>query len=380
VLVFSIVVFSCASFKDVYTSLFYVLENPNYPPISFIDSIVIYATSVFLKTKGDALLYACLGILFTIMIVDKKRKNHKLNYYIVASVLTFVLMVRFLYLNYINMLMWPINALGIFVFFLSNRKSNHSLFSTFWVLGILYSFCSSWASTQGLYAITSASAVAAVGSIMMIVTFTEEYLAEISIRQYKYLVTTIASVLIVTQLLSQTIWRYKSVFWEKGGMAAQTEYISEGVQSGIYASKEAVSEYNEMYELVERLRKYDAKSAVFITSDTRYYLYGEYNIGTFSAWLGERVPIALERLETYYDLNPQNLPDIGYIEPEHPDVDYVAFADRFAARYGYEWHYEADEIVLIKNHAIRGPYYKRGCKKSPQKRAACAVRYRLQIF
>ena len=349
VLVFALFVFSHGSFNDVYVSLLHILENPTYPPISFITSIKIYISYVFLKDKLNIFVYMCFGILFLVSLIDKKRKSRKTLYFVLASICTFVLMVIYIRLDYINMLMWPINALGVFVAFLSDRKSNRTIFYTFWIGGMLYSFCSNWASTQRLYAITSASSVAVVGTILMIIAFVDECLKENSKKQYRYVILSIALVLISAQLCSQAVLRYKSVFWEKGGMPAQTEYISEGVQSGIYVSKEKFTEYNEMYSRIAELNKYNKKSVVFITMDTRYYLYGEYEIGAFSSWLGGVNPIIIERLETYYELNPENLPEMGYIEIQEDNEYAIEIAERFKNLYGYEWEYAADGIVLIKN-------------------------------
>lgn len=348
--VFAIIVFSRGSFSDVYSSIFRILENPAHPPISFITSIRTYIIEVFLQDKLSLFVYICFGVLLLVLFFDKKRKCRKLIYFSIASVLTLALMFLYIRLNYINLLMWSINALGIFVALLSDRKSNLALFSTFWALGIMYSICSNWASNQGLYAIASASSVAAIGTILMIFSFVDECFKENMKKQYKYIMLIMAVALISTQLLSQTVLRYKSVFWEKEGMPAQTEYISEGVQSGIYVSEEKLAEYNEMYSRISQLKKYNGDSALFIAKDTRYYLYGAYDIGAFSAWLEEVNPTVLEQLEIYYNLNPKKLPDIGYIEIEDSNVDYVAIAERFKLLYGYEWTYDADGIVLIKNN------------------------------
>lgn len=350
VIVFFVIVFSRGSFGDVYNSILRILENPVHPPKSFAFSIKSYIFAVFMQERLSLLVYICLGVLFLVVSTDRKRKCRKVIYFSTASVLTLALMFLRIRMNYINYLMWAINALGVFVVLLSDRKSNVALFSTFWALGMMYSFCSHWASNQGFYAISSAASVATIGTILMVCSFVDECLKENPKRQYKYPVLIIVVAIISTQLLSQTFWRYKSVFWEDGGMPAQTEYISEGVQSGIYVSKEKLAEYNKMYARISQLKKYDGDCALFIARDTRYYLYGEYDVGAYSAWLEKVNPIVLEQLEIYYDLNPQKLPDIGYIEMGDPNLDYVAIAERFKLLYGYEWFYDADGIVLIKSN------------------------------
>ena len=348
VLVFALFVFSRGSLNDILTSLSHILKDPSHPPTSFISSIKIYILSVFLNDKFSFLVYAGLGILFLVALIDKNRKTHKLTYFAMSGIFTFVLMLLQIRLNYINMLMWSINALAVFVVLLSDKKRTRALFYTFWISGIIYSFCSNWASNQRFYAITSASTVATIGSILMIAAFLKECFEQNTKKTYKQVILALAILLISTQLISQTVLRYKSVFWEKEGMPAQTEYIQSGVQSGLYVSKEKAEEYNKMYARINALEKYNAKSAIFITSDTRYYLYGEYNVGAFSAWLSKYNPLILERLITYYEFNPKMLPDIGYIEMDDSGEDFVAIAERFSDLYGYNWFYDMDGIILVK--------------------------------
>ena len=81
---------------------------------------------------------------------------------------------------------------------------------------------------------------------------------------------------------------------------------------------------------VEVLRdREDIRSVLFLSTNTYLYLSAEKDMSAFSAWLSGVNEVSLERLETYFDLVPEKVPDGIYLEPE-----YAQYAEPFLSR-GY---------------------------------------------
>ena len=347
VVLFLLFVLTRGSLKAILSSFTHILNDPSHPTVTFQQTWESFWRNI--KNRGPECLqaYKLLGIVLLVAFVDFKRKNHKMLYFLLAGGATLILVERHIRVDYINHLMWSISAIGPIVALLSEKKIVRTLFFTFWSSGMLFSFCSKWGSNQGYYAITSASTVAAVGTVLMLGIFIGELRKEEIKPLFKSAAIVLTCLLLSTQIMSEVMQRYKSVFWESN-MESQTEKITYGVQEGIYVTPYRLNDYNRVYSILEEMKKYGGETAVFLTEDPRFYLYGEYKVGAFSAWMSDITDRTIERLEAYYEANPEKIPDVGYIEVWENYEYMEAIAERFKAKYGFEWEHVGNGVALFR--------------------------------
>ena len=231
---------------------------------------------------------------------------------------------------YINYTMFPINLVGLYCAILSKKSSVRIPFYAIWLPGLVYTYCIYLSSNQTFYAISSVSTVMAVASVVMLVSFVRDLnRAELNTQFYRAAQLAVV-LLMAVQFYAQTTMRYSSVFWERGGMAAQTVQAESGPERGILMTPAKYERYSGLEKDVEVLRdREDIRSVLFLSTITYLYLSAEKDMSTFSAWLSGVNEVSLERLETYFDLVPEKVPDGIYLEPE-----YAQYAEPFLSR-GY---------------------------------------------
>ena len=85
---------------------------------------------------------------------------------------------------------------------------------------------------------------------------------------------------------------------------------------------------------------------LFLSDTTWYYLAAETQLCTYSAWMSGVNEHSLDRLEEYYRISPEKLPDLVYA-----DVANKAIAEKFCERFGYTIDREDTVIIATKNVA-----------------------------
>ena len=338
-------VLSRASVGDILKAFPQILNDPEHPAIAFVDSFNAFFRRI---DKANALtpqLYDGFLLLGIVCIADRNSHKRKLAYFPIATALTIVLMHSHYELNnYINTLMWSVNVLAIFAFILTQDKRIKGMFYTMWIPGILYAFCLNITSNQGFYAISSASAAATVGSILMVTLFAAEMVKDsnVPIPLMRYCAAGLVGLLMVFQLGTQCVLRYNSVFWEKG-MENQTVRIEDGIDAGLIVSEAWDRSYHNTLKNLQVLEKYDPEKVLFLSKSTWYYLATDYESSTYSAWIAGVTEHSINRLEAYYALNPHKMPDAVFA-----DIQYKEIAQLFCQRFDYQMESVPGGYVLTK--------------------------------
>lgn len=331
-LVFGIFVLSRSSMGELITAFRYILDDPEHPSVGIWKKTVTYLEGIVCFSRGTRWLYPCLGVLFAACTLDRKRKAHGLLYFCGAAVLTSVLMfILFRKLRYINYVMWGLNMMTPFLMLLSDRKELRRIFTCLWVPGMLYSYCIHLSANQVFVTSASASTVATVGTLVMLGIYCSELWQQHSAVSLRVLSTATAAVLLLMQLLPLGYLRYRYIFGDQQGIEQQTVTITEGLQKGLKVSKGLYDYYNTSGQLLDTIGQYEPEKVLFLTESTWYYLEGEYEMATYSAWLSGPGEHTLYRLRGYYELNPEKLPDLIYIGP-----DYEKTGVQLARGYGFE--------------------------------------------
>lgn len=328
--VFGIFVLSRASLGDIVSAFSQIMNDPEHPSISVFVRLRHYISVSFLSGKVTALTNGALLLLLAVMLPDKGRSKRRLPYFLLSAGCVFILMYINYTRDYINHLMWAVNLLALIAAVLSEKRICKRIFFTVWLPGMLYTFCLHMASNQQFYAISSASAVPAVGSILMIALFVRELIREGCPGFGKHAVLAAFCLIMTFQLGTQGISRYNSVFWESGGMEAQTQLVTQGIQKGLYVSEGQYKNYHTALENLQVLEEYSGKKVLFLSKKTWYYLTGDYEMAAYSAWLSGVNEHTVSRLQAYYALNPSKLPDAVYVDQSYQDM-----AELFCDLMGY---------------------------------------------
>lgn len=331
------VLFICsrASIDSIIAAFPHIMNDPEHPAISLLSKSIRFLGAILKATPFCKYLYPLLFALFSICLLDKRRKDRGALYFFIAAMPTLILMAdHYRTLHYINMVMWSANILGLFVFLLSKKRISRLLFLLFWIPGMAYSFCLHLTSNQAFYAISSASSVSLFASMAMIAVFTGEIAGEIRPGFFKKCTAALACILLVFQLASQFELRYSSVFWESG-MSKLTVSLDEGIEAGLYTSEERADSYRRGLKVIDKVKELNVRKVLFFSKSTWMYLCEDFEFATYSAWLSGVNENALARLKEYYSLHPDKTPDAAFIDLENKDM---------ALQFSKVFHYELTQI------------------------------------
>lgn len=339
-------VLSRASIGSILQALPYMLNDPEHPPVSIVHSSVVYLKAIFCATPWSPFVYLAVLLLFAVCLFDRERKRRQVLYFCTSAACTVVLMIsHYVHLDYINMMMWPVNVMAPFVCLLSAQKKVRRNFLLFWIPGMVYSFCLNLSSNQEIFAITSAGSVATAGSLLMLGMFLSEVRGCRIKKGMKILVAALGCFILCVQLTMQTDLRYRKVFWENG-IDDQTIMLEDGIQAGLYVSPARAEEYAEMLEKTERMNLSQGTKVLFLSSNPQLYLISDCEMASYSGWLSGVNEASVSRLNDYYQLNPAKLPEVIYMELRHEEYSHF-----FMENMDYHRELFEDGILLQREAA-----------------------------
>lgn len=321
-------ILSRAGFSDVLINLKELLYDPDHSSRSLYSVIYGYFYEIF---RGFGTYFTAWAVVLCLALLDRKRHKNAWMYFCMTALLTALAIVIHLpsiQTDY-NYIMFPVSLCGLTSYVLTGRK-NHSVFFRIWCTGILYTFCLSWASNQGLNAICMGMPLVMIASVILIYEFLHETYAgrqasstsqnPAGMTQYSTMLSIgIALLLLCSQLVSQCYAKSVHAFWEPS-VSALTETIYDGPLKGVRTTKEHANAYETRLSDISSYKE-DSGPVLFLTSTPWCYLYADREYGTYSSWLSSLStadPAASaarlqERLGRYYELHPDKLPTQIYI-------------------------------------------------------------------
>jgi len=340
-LIFLLFVLSRASVRDILMALPGMLDDPQHQNTSVFQKIYLYLSEIFyFRGIINRLSYLAIAALLLLCGLDRKRAERRYLYFALAALLAISLMRIHISENYSNFLMWPINILGPFLFLLSDNRKLRQIFHTIWVPGMIYTFCSHLASNQGIFAIFSSAAVPLLGSILMLCIFAAEAMEQLPTGRGRVLLCVLTAFMLSVQIGAEAYQRYSKVFWS-GGLEAQTEAIEHGSHKGLMVAADSYRIYCGKLEALERLKDYDARRLLYLSTDSWLYLNGGYEFGCYSSWPAGIDEATLARYESYYSLNPEKMPDAVFADSEHREI-----AEKFCRMFSYSID-EYDNCLIL---------------------------------
>lgn len=268
--------------------------------------------------------------------VVSKIRNRPGPGFLAVCLLCLLLQISFLAETpYINYIMFPINLIAPYCALHSSKPGVRIPFLAIWLPGLLYTYCIYLSSNQAFFAVSSASTVMTAASLVILGSFGKELVRQEGKNRVSRAAQIAVLLLLTVQLGGELSLRYSSVFWEPGGMAAQTELAGSGPERGILMTPERKQHYELLEEDAQQIRgREDIRKILFLSTNTHLYLSTEKEMASYSAWLSGIDDGSLRRLEDYFTLLPEKSPDGIYLEPE-----YRQYAERFS-----EKGYEAEEL------------------------------------
>lgn len=213
--------------------------------------------------------------------------------------------------TYINYLMFPLAVSGLYFYVVYRNPIARKLFYGIWLPGVMYTLCINLASNQDFYAISSASTVPLVASVMIITVSLKQILSGEEARILKLGLVLSALLLFTLQGCLQTHLRWDPIFFDTT-IADQTVEVSDGPSKGLLLSAYKSSDYLSAFESVSQLKP--GGTVLLLVNRPDCYLFGDWKNGSYSAWLGGTPkPNTLDRLELYYRLNPDKLPEQVFV-------------------------------------------------------------------
>ncbi len=348
--VFAVIVFSKISLSEFFGSFEGLLSDPDHNNIGIVLKFIHYFSSIIVfKYAATPFLYAAFFVIFAASVFDKKRSEHRKIYIILYAVIAVGLFAIYYFkVPYLNYVCFPLNvfALGYVPLFYDNKRAMR-LFVYLWIPGMVYSVCIHFTSNMNFFAISSASSVALIGSIVFIRICISEMIKNES-RAVKGAFSALLACLMCVQLFTLASLRYSKVFLEKAEMNELTSVVDEGFFKGVHTTESLKKGIEEDMRSADIIRnKYpDADSILIFSQKTWLYMMcSEYGNSAYSAWLSGVKDSSLERLKMYYSVNPEKLPDLIYIDKENS-----SFADKLTEEYDCTPEtIETGAILLVRN-------------------------------
>ena len=309
-------------------------------PLSLLLLLLRYPYHIFYR--AHPLPGACLFLVFALALaarLDKHREKHAAAYFLAGALLTAAAEILYAVLwPQPNFLMYAVNASALLCFVLtppSDADAVRPIALLWWLPGMLYSALVILGSNQGQYAVFSAAASAVPCSIAVIFRTTKRIFPE-----KRPLRAAALAVLLLLQIGGAAYLRYRNVFWG-ATIREQTEAITEGTHKGLIVEPEAAEEYAATQRVMAELARRSGGGRVLVLTGNTWMSMGAYQNAAYSPWLSGVDNAALDRLEMYYALNPENRPIVVWAAAKD-----AAFAETFCRRFSYLAETTPDGIFL----------------------------------
>ncbi|MCQ2514136.1 MAG: acyltransferase family protein [Ruminococcus sp.] len=337
--IFLIVVLSKISISDIFKNLPYLMTDPDHPNLSFGYRTQLYFKSIYNFNKQFKFAVISYGITLLVLIFDKKRKLHRSLYFVISAIFTiytYALIIPKLTTSDYNSIMFPMLFIGITSYILCNKKPR-TLFASLFVLGVIYSVCICFSSNQYFYVISMALASTNLASFVFASVLLKELKETEDNLDYATLLRRASFVSIAFVLVLQTGFQIKCkaehCFWEFDKISDMTTSIPAGPAKGIYTSQTNMINFNDIQKDLEYYKDKEDGNILFLTEKTWCYLNTDFSFGTLSAWISGENDASINRLKTYYNVNPSKIPQYIYI-PKNSNWNFKnIYAD--AEKFGY---------------------------------------------
>lgn len=344
--VFLIFALTRVSIKEIIDYLPYLMTDPEHPQIALGTRFSMYFNSIYNCHSHFKIALFSYLVMMVIMIFDRKRRYHRSLYLIVTTAIVifcYVLLLPQLTYSTYNAIMFPLIFIGITSYILCENKPK-PLFASLFVLGIIYTFAICFSSNQYFYVISMVITASNVASYVFLAQLLREMKTSQDNIEYAVWVKRgsflFVAFMIFLQGAFQITVKAEHCFWESGNTSNLTAQIQNGPAKGIYTNVNNCNTYEQIYSDLQYYKSKPKDKFLFLTAKTWCYLAVDFPYGTLSAWISGENPSSVERLKTYYSVNPEEIPRYIYI-PKDSQWD---FTNIYSDAYSYGYSFEENKI------------------------------------
>ncbi len=322
-LFFAFVLLRC-SISDIIDAIPGILSDPEHPQISLYYRAISCITEFTNHNKFNWLVLIFVATVLIVTAVDKKRRIPQYVYFLLSTIVAIIWTTEFALGGgfSVNGLMIPLNVLGVTAFILLKEKP-HSLFYGVWVPTLMYAVSVSVTSNIMMYSLSGVLSIGTAVSAVFVVLLIKEMKATDKVVTFNFC-RACAGALVLSVFLPVVFFGITNVTWDKG-ITQMNSPIKEGVSKGTIVSQAKFDDYTEAINDAKEIMSIKSGKVLYITGAPYFYLEDQKENACYSAWVsiwfGKTVFMdsVLERLNLYYENNPEKWPDYIYIDPNFKD-------------------------------------------------------------
>lgn len=320
-LLFLIFLFSRTSIADIFNNLPLMMKDPEHSGLTLGYKVSNYFKSIFNCHPLFKAAVIAYGVQIFAMIFDRRTKNHRAAYLIISAFITLFSLVLFIpnvKSSTYNHIMFPLAFTGLTAYILCDKKPKR-LMAMLFIPGMIYSFAVCMGSNQFFYVISMAFATVNIASVIFIGQLLREMRERPDDICYGKLMRGAAVCTVALAVGTLGILQIKAkadhCFWETGEPETLTYKMQNGVAKGIYTNPTNGANYDALYfDLNSYFSDKQNENVLMLTEKTWCYLAaGDVSYGTFSAWISGENETSVQRLNEFYEINPDKSPVYVYI-------------------------------------------------------------------
>lgn len=309
------------------SSLPYILSDPEHPSVSPTDKLQYALKLVLACHPRFKLVVTGYGILLLAMLADRKRGDHRAFYLSLSCVFALAALAMFYpesTQTYYNAIMVPLIFPGFTAYILCRDKPR-SLFLGVFLAGLVYAFAVTLGSNNYFYAISMACAVTNTASFLFLGQLLREMRARPDQVAYGLWLrrgaAAAAAVTVAALLLIQVRTKAKHCLVDLEPSDLTYE-LQSGPARGIRTSKRISTYYGRINGELQYYKAKPVGRLLILNERTWCCLAADpMEYATFSAWLSGENQTALDRLDTYFHVNPDKVPDYIYLSKSNKYED-----------------------------------------------------------
>lgn len=241
------------------------------------------------------------------LIAIAKVKNNGFPFFILslASVSGILLSCSLMGEVYTNIGMFPMTLLGGLAYFFSEDRKEMSPVMAGWWIGIIYGCCISMGSNQSPRVFCAACSVSSFFSVLLIWSY---------LRQNVSLAISAKRVMLAILLISQFVYQeevLRNIVYGEPRGAGLTVAVDIGPCAGVITTPDQAALVKQETENISSLNLSEENTFFSLRFPLGYIVAPMARVGTHSAWLTSS-SLKDKRLLRYYELHPENIPDVIY--------------------------------------------------------------------
>lgn len=311
---FFVFVMRHASVSDLVKSIPHLFKDPKHLSQSIIQVSIHYLSYIITCCR---IFPVCLLVMLAAAAVSKWKKKPAIGFIITISMIVAIQFYFLIRNAYINSFMFPFNLIVPYCVIHSKKREIRNLFWMIWIPGLIYTYCINLASDQCFFAISSASTVMIIASVIIMFEFVKELDLTTSNKTILRIASLSAALLIGMQTGLELFMRYNFIYWEDDGMTAQTVLAESGIEKGILMTPGRYDIYmSDSKDMAIIHNDKRISKLLILSNNTNLYMSADKEFATYSAWLSGVNDYTMQRLGDFYDIRPDKIPDTIYIEKD----------------------------------------------------------------